>query len=87
MNLVVHIPDTLAARLGASGSDLERRALEAFVAGEYRAGRMETADLREALGFDALDQVDGFLKAHGVFLDYGLDDLDRDRRVLAQLGF
>jgi hypothetical protein len=30
MDLIVHLPDDLAARLAAGGTDLERRALEAL---------------------------------------------------------
>jgi hypothetical protein len=39
MNVTLPIPDELAARLGEAG-DLSRRALEAFAADEYRAGRL-----------------------------------------------
>jgi hypothetical protein len=49
------------------GGDLERRALEALVLEEFRAGRLSKADLQPALGFEVLNEVDGFLKAHGVF--------------------
>ncbi len=42
MNLVVRIPDDLATRIAAEGGDLERRALEALVLEEFRAGRMTT---------------------------------------------
>ena len=46
MNLTVHLPDDLAMRLSADGTDLSRRALEAFAAEEYRAGRLTKAELR-----------------------------------------
>jgi hypothetical protein len=37
MNLTIRIPDALAARLRASGADLERQALEAPVVPNGRA--------------------------------------------------
>ena len=86
MNLVVRIPDALASRLRAVGPDLERQALEALVLESYRAGRMSVEDLREALGFAVVDEVDGFLKAHGLYADYSMADLERERHTLAELG-
>ena len=86
MNLTLRIPDEIAARLGATGPALERQALEAFVVESFRAGRMTTEDLRKALGFEVLNEVDGFLKARGVYEPYGLAELERERRTLDQLG-
>jgi Uncharacterised protein family (UPF0175) len=86
MNLIVRIPDELAARLGAEGPALERQALEALVLESYRAGRMTAEDLRQALGFEVLNEVDGFLKAHGIYESYSLADLERERRTLDKLG-
>lgn len=86
MNIVVRIPDTLALRLGADGPALERQALEALVLESYRAGRMTVDEVREALDFDVLDQVDGFLKAHGVYEPLTAEDVDRQVETLAKLG-
>ena len=47
---------------------------------------MTTADVREALGFEVLDQVDGFLKAHGVYEDYTVEEIDRQVETLVKLG-
>jgi Uncharacterised protein family (UPF0175) len=87
MNVTVRIPDELAARLSAEGADLERRALEALVLEEFRAGRLSKAELRRALGFAVLDEVDGFLKVHGVFEEYSLEELDREVAAMKRLGF
>ena len=87
MNLVLRIPDDIAARLGAPGADLEREALEALVLEKFRAGQISTDDVRDALGFDALDQVDGFLKAHGVYEDFDVEDIQRQVETLARLGY
>jgi hypothetical protein len=79
-------PRRIATRLGATGADLERQALEAFVVEGFRGGRTTTEDLRKALAFEALNEVDGFLKAHGVYKPYGVVDLERERRTLDALG-
>lgn len=78
MNVIVRIPDELAAQLTAQGGDLERRALEALTLEEFRAGRLSKAELQRALGFKVLSEVDGFLKAHGVSEEDTLKELGRE---------
>jgi hypothetical protein len=87
MELTLHIPDDVAERLAASGSDLSRRALEAFSLEEYRAGRLTEPQLRQILGFETRDALDGFLKSHQVWLNFTSEDLDRERAALRRLGF
>jgi len=85
MKLIVEIPDDLATRLGA-GDDLSRRALEALVAEEYRHGRVGKPEIRRLLNLTTSDQIDTFLKAHEIWIDYTLEDLERERAVLERLG-
>jgi hypothetical protein len=66
--------------------NLSRRALEAFAADEYRAGRLSHPELRSLLGFATHAELDGFLKACAIFEDYTQPDLDRERQTLDQLG-
>ena len=73
--------------LSAAGGDLSRRALEALVAEEYKHGRLTKPDLRRLLGFATSDQIDGFLKAHDIWIDYTIEDLERERAGLRRLGF
>ncbi len=87
MNLTVQIPDDLASRLSAAGADLSRRALEAFALEEYKTGHLTQAELRRLLGFGTRYQLDGFLKAHNVWIDYTLEDAEREREGLERLGF
>lgn len=86
MDLTVKIPDDLAPRLNAGG-DLSRRALEALALEEFKSGRLTNPELRRLLGFATRQAVDGFLKAHGVAMDYTLDDLEQERQDLRRLGF
>lgn len=86
MNLIVEIPDGMAQRLSTAGGDLSRRALEALAAEEYRQGRLHKPDLRRLLGFTTSDQIDMFLKAHEVCIDYTVEDLERERAKLQRLG-
>ena len=85
MNVVVRVPDDFAARFGTE-AELGRRALEALALEEYRAGRLSAAELRGILGFGTRGELDGFLKARGVYEDYTPEDLERERRTLDRLG-
>jgi hypothetical protein len=87
MDLTVQIPDELASRMSASGADLSRRALEALALEEFKSGRITKPELRRLLGFGTRYRLDGFLKAHGVYEDYTMEDFERDRDALKQLGF
>ncbi len=52
------------------------------MAEKYRAGRMTKPDEYAALGFDTLVEFDGFLTAHGLYGDYTLAGLDRERQAV-----
>lgn len=85
MEITVTIPDELAEHLQAEGTDLERRALEAFAAAEYRAGRLSRPDLRRLLGFETSYEIDGFLKRHEVYDGITPEEFERDRQELDRL--
>ena len=85
MNLTLPIPDDLANRLSADGEDLSRP-LEGFGLEEYKAGRITKAELRRLLRFETRYELDGFLKAHGVWMNYTIDDLRREVATLQHLG-
>ena len=57
------------------------------MAEEYKQGHLTKPDLRRLLGFETGDQFDGFLKAHDVWIDYTMEDLERERIGLKRLGF
>ncbi len=86
MNIVLHIPDDFVEQL-AVGGDIERRALEALAVESYRAGRLSKAEVRGLLGFQVLNEVDAFLKAHEVYDPYTLDDVQHEVAALQRLGF
>ena len=85
MDVTIHIPDDVAARLGTA--DLPRRVLEALAVEEFRQGRLTQPELRRLLGFATRQALDAFLKAHNVYMSYSLEDLEKDRDDLRRLGF
>ena len=86
MNLTVEIPDDLGHRLAADGDDLSRRALEGFALEAYKSVRITKAELRRLLGFETRYELDGFLKAHGVWMNSGIEDIRREVATLQRLG-
>jgi hypothetical protein len=82
MDVTLHIPDELAEPLNAAAGDLSRRALEAFALEEYKNRRISKTHLRRLLGFETRYELDGFLKAHEVWDDVGIEELERQMRDL-----
>lgn len=64
--------------MAGDSKDLARRAFEALVADEYRHQRIGKADLMRPLGLETTLQIDGFLKAHGVYDAYTLQEFDEE---------
>ena len=78
MEISLKIPDDIARELTAEGTDLSRAALEALALEGYRARVLFESDLCRMLGFESGLDVHAFLKEHGVYLQYGLAELERD---------
>ncbi len=87
MDLTVEIPDDIALRLGANPSEVARRALETWALEEFKGGHITKSELRRLLGFATRGALDGFLKAHNVYEEYTLEDLELERDGLRRLGF
>ncbi len=85
MELTLQIPDELVAHFGGEDvhNELER-ALEAFAIEELRAGRISEVQLRKMLGLGRI-ALDGFLKGHGIYQDYTLEDFEEEWRALKEL--
>jgi hypothetical protein len=86
MQVNLQIPDEIARRVIDAGEDVSRQALEAFALEQLRSGRITEPEVAELLGLDRL-QLDGFLKTHGIFETYTLEDFDLERQALKELGF
>ena len=44
----------------------------------YRSQLLTTAELRQLLGYETGYALDGFLKEHGVYLEYTPEELERE---------
>ena len=78
MQITLELPDDVAQGLEAQVKNLPRAMLESFAVEGYRSGKLTEEQVRRILGFGTRIQVDGFLKEHGLYLEYTLEDLDRE---------
>ena len=88
MEITFQLPEDVGQHLAARWQDLPRAALESLALEGYRSGALTQSQVRRMLGFQTRMEVDGFLKEHGLYFEYTLEDLDREaegsRRVLEQ---
>jgi hypothetical protein len=85
MQVILEVPDPFAGALLPEGQDAARVALEAMAIEAYREHRLTGYQVRELLGLSSLDELDGFLKKHRVWLDYSIEDFDREREASERL--
>jgi hypothetical protein len=85
MTITVEIPEEFAGQLIPEGQEPSRQALEDMAVEAYRAHRLTGAQLRRLLGIPNRYELDGFLKKRGVWLEYSLDDFQREGETTAPL--
>ena len=81
MQITVDIPDELVSPLLPAGQNPARAALEAIAIEAYRQHRLTGYQLRQLLGIRSRYELDGFLKQHQVWLEYSMEDFEREREV------
>ena len=85
MEVTVHIPDTIGARLGNDPEAIPRWLLEKAGLEAYRSREMSGYELRLILGLKSRLELDAFLKRRGVYLEYTEDDFAHDAETSRQL--
>ena len=65
---------------------MSRRALEALAAEEYKRDRLSKPELQRLLGIETSFQLDEFLKAHDLWIDYTKEAAERERRTFEHVG-
>ena len=86
MEVTLYIPDDLVGRMKMAAADLSRRALEGLAIEEFRNGHLAEPDLMKLLNFRSRYELDGFLKAHGLYENVTMADIDCDLADLKSLG-
>ena len=83
MQITLELPDDVG--LQAQVKDLPRALVNSFALEGYRSGTLTEEQVRRLLGFDTRMEVHGFLKDHGVYLNYTREDLEQDMETLRRL--
>jgi hypothetical protein len=78
MQVHLDIPEDVARQLAADENGVTRAAIEAVALEGVRAGKLTVSQARRLMGIGSRDEMDGFLKAHCVFLDLTMEDIRRD---------
>ena len=84
MEVAIHLPDDVAAAV--PWEDVPRHLVENIALEGYQEGWLSEEQVRRLLGYDTRLEVHGFLKDHGVYLRYTVEDLERDRAAHEHLG-
>lgn len=75
----MELPDELASQMIPSGQDPARAILEDALVQGYRESKISGTQLMEALGMETRYELDGFLKAHQVWIEYSAEQMAADR--------
>lgn len=78
MDIHLEIPEEFARYLGPDAIGVARAALEALAVDAVRSGKLTSFQACRLIGLRSRYEMDGFLKAHGVFPDVTLADVRRD---------
>lgn len=78
MNVAIEIPDDIGRVLAAQAGGVARAVLEAVAVEAYRSGAITPAQVRQMLGLGSRWETESFLRRAEAYLDYTMDDLERD---------
>jgi hypothetical protein len=83
MQVHLDIPEEVARQFAGEPGGLTRAALEALALEGVRSGKLTVHQARLMLGIPSRYEMDGFLKAHGLFLDITLEEVIKDSETAA----
>ena len=81
MQVYLEVPEDVARQFSAEPGGITRAALEALAIEGVRSGKLTEHQARHMRGISSRYQMDGFLKAHGVFLTITAEDVARDSQT------
>ena len=78
MQITLELPEEFGRYLGQDAQTLSRAALEALALEGVRSRSLSIAQARRLLGIRTRDEMDGFLKVHGIDLPLTIEQVCRD---------
>ena len=83
MQVLLDVPEDVARRFAADPGGIARVVLESLATEGVRSGKLSVYQARRLLGIRSRYEMDGFLKARGVFMSVTTDDVISDSGVAA----
>lgn len=84
MEILLQLPESVAARFGNSPEEASRQLLENAAVEGYRSRQLSRGQVRELLHLD-WHETEEFLAKHGCFRHYSETDLAEDLEALAKI--
>jgi hypothetical protein len=81
VQITIDIPDNLAGQYLPPGKDAARAVMEDALVQAHREERISGRQLMEALDIPTRYELDGFLKARQVWIEYTPEELEQERLV------
>jgi hypothetical protein len=78
VDIHLQLPDEIARQFGGEPGLVTRAAAEALAIEGVRSGKLTTRQARQMLRIASRYEMDGFLKAHGVFLPETIEEVAAD---------
>jgi len=78
MRVELDVPDEMARQFAGDPGGLMRAATEALAIEGVRSGKLTVYQARQLLGIRSRYEMDGFLKAHGVWLSLTIEQVLAD---------
>jgi hypothetical protein len=85
MQIIIDLPQDLEQRLQNHLDALSHRALEAIALEAYKDRLITAAEVQNMLQLPSHLATDTFLKHHGAFIPYTLNDIQQDIQAIDQL--
>jgi len=79
--VTVQLPEEIVRQLSPNGEDISRSVLESIAIEGYRSERLTGVQVMRMLGLQTRLELDAFLKAHQVYLDYTIEEVEKDTEV------
>lgn len=75
------LPEEVARQFAAEPGGITQAATEALAIEGVRSGKLTLFQARQMLGIRSRNEMDGFLKAHGVFLPDTVEEIIKDSDI------
>lgn len=81
MDVHIDVPEEVARQFTAEPGGIARAAVEALAAEGVRSGKLTVYQARQLLGIRSRYEMDGFLKARGLFLPDTMEEVVADSQT------